>query len=76
MGIIHFELHTALAEIGRRGSNTRNPNFKAAYEQSLLHAEACVRYLRHEPSVLPEGKVGRQAKINADSLKIMLLQAS
>lgn len=74
LGVLHFECHSALAEIGRRGASKKNPNFKGAYEESYMHAEAACNFLRHEPSLLPEGRVRKQAKINADSLKIMLLQ--
>uniref|UniRef100_A0A336MII8 CSON001087 protein n=1 Tax=Culicoides sonorensis TaxID=179676 RepID=A0A336MII8_CULSO len=76
LGVLHFEVHSALAEIGRRGASKKNPNFQGALEESYLHAEKACNYLRHEPSVLPEGRVRKQAKINADSLKIMLLQGA
>ncbi|XP_063709401.1 SET domain-containing protein SmydA-8-like isoform X2 [Culicoides brevitarsis] len=74
LGVLHFEAHSALAEIARRGAAKKNPNFKGAYEESYHHAEQAIKYLKHEPSVLPEGRVLKQAKINAESLKIMLLQ--
>lgn len=74
LGLLHFELHAALAETGRRGAKKKNPTFVAAYEESLLNAEKTLAYLQHEPTVLPEGRVYKQAKINSDSLKIMLLQ--
>lgn len=74
MGVLHFELHAALAETGRRGAKHKRDNFVAAYEESLLNVEKTLHYLQHEPSILPEGKVYKQAKINSDSLKIMLLQ--
>lgn len=74
MGVLHFELHAAMAETGRRGTKNKNSNFVAAYEESLLNVEKTLHYLQHEPSVLPEGKVYKQAKVNSDSLKVMLLQ--
>lgn len=72
LGAIHFELHAGLAEIGRRESEAGNPNFKGALEDSLAHAQEAVNLLRNEPNVLPEGQIGTQAKINADSLKLIM----
>lgn len=71
---MYFEKHAALAELARRQAKKQNPNFVSAYEESLLSAEQVLHYCKYEPMCLPEGRVYKQAKINADSLKIMLLQ--
>ncbi|XP_050095469.1 SET domain-containing protein SmydA-8-like [Anopheles aquasalis] len=76
-GITRFELHAALAELGRRGmeSNSRS-NTPAAglplLQESLLNANECVRMLTHEPSVLLESKICAQARMNAETLGRLL----
>lgn len=72
IGSIHFELHSALAEIGRRASIKREGCFKAALEDSLLHVEEAIKFLSKEPKCLPEGQICKQAEINCDSLKLLL----
>lgn len=72
MGALHFELHAGLAELGRRGAQQLNNSFKGAFEESLLNAEETIRLLDKEPNVLPEGKICEQARINAESLKVLL----
>lgn len=72
MGALHFELHAALAEWGRRGAEQCNNSFKGAFEESLLNAQEAVRLLEKEPSILPEGKICEQARINVESLKVLL----
>lgn len=72
MGSLHFELHAGLAELGRRGAQQLNDNFRGALEESLNNAEEAIRYLQHEPKMLNEGQICAQAKINVESLKIML----
>lgn len=69
---MHFELHAGLAEWGRRGAQQCNNSFKGAFEESLLNAEEAVRLLEKEPNILPEGKICEQAKINVESLKVLL----
>lgn len=69
---MHFELHAGLAEWGRRGAQQLNNSFKGAFEESLFNAEETIRLLDKEPSVLPEGKICEQARINAESLKVLL----
>lgn len=71
-GSLRFELHAAYAELGRREAEKKNSNFRTALEESLFNAVECIRMLRHEPDVLPEGQIGKQAKVNADSLRTML----
>lgn len=72
LGALHFELHAGLAEWGRRGAQQLNNSFKGAFEESLFNAEEVVRLLEKEPSILPEGKICEQAKINAESLRVLL----
>uniref|UniRef100_A0A1B0D7G9 Uncharacterized protein n=1 Tax=Phlebotomus papatasi TaxID=29031 RepID=A0A1B0D7G9_PHLPP len=70
-GCMHFELHAFLAEMARRGVEYE-VECQALLEKSLFHAEKAIQWLEKEPSVLVEGKIYAQAKINADSLKIVL----
>lgn len=72
LGSLHFELHTGLAELGRRGAQHLNENFRGALEESLLNAEETVRLLEKEPTILSEGQICTQAKINVNSLKTLL----
>lgn len=68
VGTIHFELHAALAELGRRGAEQQSDSFRAALEESLCSAVEAIRLLRHEPIELSEGKLCMQARRNADAL--------
>lgn len=72
VGAIHFELHAGLAELGRRGAQQLTDSFRGALEESLRNAEAVVRLLQHEPVELSEGQMCAQARLNADSLRVML----
>lgn len=72
LGALHFELHAALAELGRRSMQKKDNRFHAAIEDSLKSAEDTVRYLLHEPIELNEGQICRQAKANIESLKVIL----
>ena len=72
IGTTRFELHSALAEYGRRASEQKNPNFRGAMEESLFHAEEAARLLAYETSALTEGKIAAQARMNANALKVML----
>ncbi|XP_055693505.1 SET domain-containing protein SmydA-8-like [Lutzomyia longipalpis] len=70
-GCMHFELHAALAEMARRGAEC-GIDCKDILEKSLWHAQKATQWLEKEPSVLVEGKICAQAKINVNSLKIVL----
>uniref|UniRef100_A0A1B0GHX9 Putative histone tail methylase n=1 Tax=Lutzomyia longipalpis TaxID=7200 RepID=A0A1B0GHX9_LUTLO len=70
-GCMHFELHAALAEMARRGAEC-GIDCKDILEKSLWHAQKATQWLEKEPSVLVEGKNLCQAKINVNSLKIVL----
>lgn len=72
MGALHFELHAGLAEWGRRGAKQFNNSFKGAFEESLYNADETIRLLEKEPNILPEGKICAQARINAESLRVLL----
>lgn len=73
---MHFELHAALAELGRRYARDQNGNFRGALERSLYHAEESVRRLQKEPTILSEGQICTQAKLNVESLKVLLASTS
>ncbi|CAD7088383.1 unnamed protein product [Hermetia illucens] len=72
LGLLHFEMHAALAERGRRASPGNPDMCQSALEESLKHAEEVVKLLQHEPKILSEGQICAQAKINRDSLKLVL----
>lgn len=72
MGALQFELHAALAELGRRTMQKNDKRFYRAIEDSLKAAEETVRLLQHEPIELSEGQVCHQAKANIESLKMIL----
>lgn len=65
-------MHAALAERGRRASPGNPDMCQSALEESLKHAEEVVKLLQHEPKILSEGQICAQAKINRDSLKLVL----
>ncbi|XP_055372325.1 SET domain-containing protein SmydA-8 [Condylostylus longicornis] len=74
LGLLCFELHAALAERGRRAS-TREDDADictCALEESLEYVEKSINYLQHEPTTLSEGQIYGQAKINRDSLKLVM----
>lgn len=75
LGTVHFELHAGLAELGRRAIHNGSGCFRGALEESIQNAQETVRYLHHEPIVLSEGKICQQAKLNIDSLKLILTSA-
>lgn len=76
LGSLHFELHAALAELGRRAAQEKKNCFRGAIEESLRNAEETVRLLQYEPIVLSEGKICEQAKKNIQSLKMVLASAN
>lgn len=76
LGSLHFELHAGLAEKGRRTAQERNGNFRGALEESLKNAEECVRLLQREPTILSEGQICAQAKLNVESLRVLLATMS
>lgn len=72
LGAIHFELHAALAELGRRRMQNKENAFRKAIEDSLMNAKETVRLLEHEPAELSEGQICAQTKSNIESLKVIL----
>lgn len=76
LGAISFELHAGLAELGRRGAQQLNNNFRGALEESLHNAYEVIRYLQHEPIELSEGQICKQARMNAESLQVLLSQTA
>lgn len=72
LGALHFELHAALAELGRRSMQNKDNCFRKAIEDSMRNAEETVRLLGHEPTELSEGQICAQTKANIESLKVIL----
>lgn len=76
LGALHFELHAALAEYGRRAMQNKDNCFRNAIEDSLKSAVETVRLLQHEPSELSEGQICVQTRANIESLKVILASTS
>jgi SET domain len=72
LGTTEFELHSGLAELGRRENVAKHECFTDILTESLAHAEEAYRLLNIEPVTTCEGKVAAQARINADSIRVML----
>lgn len=72
LGLIKFELHSALGECGRRAMQVKNPNCKAMLDDSLQYCYDSIRLLCNEAACLPEGSICRQAKINVSSLETLI----
>lgn len=72
LGMLCFDMHSAIAENTRRISLQTNVSSKHLLEESLLYAEKCVEYLQMESDIFIEGHILKQAKINRDALKMVL----
>lgn len=72
LGILCFEIHSAIAEKTRRLSLKTSVNTKVLLEESLKFVEKAIEYLQHEASIFAEGLVYKQAKINRDALKMVM----
>ncbi|KAK9727534.1 MYND finger [Popillia japonica] len=75
LGILLFELHAAISEIGRRkveaGLSGPDDLQEALLESKKLLKET-VELLKHEPPELPEGKILIQAKSNLAELDVIM----
>lgn len=72
LGILCFELHSAIAEKTRRNSLGSNMNFVPWMEESLLYAEKAIQYLSQESNCFAEGLICQQAIKNRDAMKMIL----
>ncbi|XP_026471009.1 SET and MYND domain-containing protein DDB_G0277331-like [Ctenocephalides felis] len=70
LGLLRFELHSALAEKARRCENAERRH--ELLWRSLEAAELCTRSLAKEPSCLHEGLMASQAEKNAIDLRKMI----
>ncbi|XP_067633856.1 SET domain-containing protein SmydA-8 isoform X2 [Eurosta solidaginis] len=73
LGNFCFELHSAIAEHTRRISLQTTLSPKNMLEKSLLYVEKCINYLQHECDLFVEGHILKQAKINRDALRMVLV---
>uniref|UniRef100_A0A8D9BF04 Protein msta, isoform A n=1 Tax=Cacopsylla melanoneura TaxID=428564 RepID=A0A8D9BF04_9HEMI len=74
-GIIIFELHASVAELGRRRSSQGqidSAQLRAFLLESKQYLDEAVWLLQYEPSNLPEGKILVQAQENLSSLNTVL----
>lgn len=72
LGLIKFELHSSYAEMGRRAIVVKDKNCRSLLEESLLNCQEVIRLLAHDPELLPEGMICKQAKINEGSLMALI----
>jgi hypothetical protein len=72
LGLIKFELHSSLAEVGRRAMQVKDSNCRAMLDDSLKYCYDSIRLLSNEATCLPEGGICRQARINASSLETLI----
>lgn len=71
LGVLHFAVHSALAELARRKALQTNNTSKELLIESLRHAEKCIDYLQYEADIFVEGMILKQAKINCNALKLV-----
>ncbi|KAK9883483.1 hypothetical protein WA026_001657 [Henosepilachna vigintioctopunctata] len=69
-GIVLFELHASLAEMGRR--NGEPDTMHRRLTEARRYLIDCIDTLKDEPSFLPEGQILKQAKLNLKSIDIVL----
>ncbi|CAH0563605.1 unnamed protein product [Brassicogethes aeneus] len=68
-GLLLFELHAAIAEIGRRGSPESLPEALMESKNILMEAMGLLKF---EPESLPEGKIYKQAQKNLIDIERVL----
>ncbi|XP_039957436.1 SET domain-containing protein SmydA-8 [Bactrocera neohumeralis] len=73
LGTFCFELHSAIAEHTRRVALQTTLSPKNMLEESLLYVEKCIDYLQRECDLFVEGHILKQAKINRDALRMVLV---
>ncbi|XP_022900342.2 SET domain-containing protein SmydA-8 [Onthophagus taurus] len=76
LGVVLFELHAAIAEMGRRKVENHSFEEPNDVKASLLDSEKIlkevVEILKHEPIELPEGKICQQARKNLQEIQAIL----
>ncbi|XP_014239436.1 protein msta-like isoform X1 [Cimex lectularius] len=71
LGVLHFELHAAIAEKTRRAIDSKSINtneMQMKLMESKAQLEKVISYLKYEPETLPEGKIYKQAMSNLKEL--------
>ncbi|XP_045477742.1 SET domain-containing protein SmydA-8-like isoform X1 [Harmonia axyridis] len=69
-GMVFFELHAAVSEMGRRSFE---PNIMhSRLEEAKKYLNECIDQLKNEPSCLPEGQILNQAKQNLKDIDVIL----
>ncbi|XP_044759590.1 SET domain-containing protein SmydA-8-like isoform X2 [Coccinella septempunctata] len=69
-GMVFFELHAAVSEMGRRSIEPDVMHSRLMEAKQYL--VECIELLKNEPSCLPEGKILEQAKENLRSIDVIL----
>ncbi|XP_030760590.1 SET domain-containing protein SmydA-8-like isoform X2 [Sitophilus oryzae] len=70
-GLVLYELHATIAELGRRGGDPHQLTF-ALHEAKKVLQEAA-ELLKNEPACLQEGKVYKQALKNIKEIDVVLM---
>ncbi|XP_053965872.1 uncharacterized protein LOC128868132 [Anastrepha ludens] len=73
LGTLCFELHSAIAEHTRRVALQTTLSPKNMLEESLLYVDKCINYLQNESDLFVEGHILKQARINRDALRMVLI---
>lgn len=75
LGLLYFELHSALAEMARRNV-AKNGHGRAEttemLEESRSNLEQCIHYLQYESENFIDGQILKQAKRNREALRNIL----
>ncbi|KAH1025994.1 SET domain-containing protein SmydA-8 isoform X1 [Dendroctonus ponderosae] len=70
-GLLLFELHATVAELGRRNADPQQ--LPAVLQESKKLLQESCDLLRHEPDCLPEGKLYIQAQKNLKEIDVVLM---
>ncbi|XP_051169947.1 SET domain-containing protein SmydA-8-like [Leptopilina boulardi] len=68
-GLNLFEMHAAIAEFGRRQEQSE---LRAILMESRRILTEAYKFLRHEPEILPEGKIAIQARNNILEMDVII----
>lgn len=75
LGLVYFELHSALAEMTRRNvakNVSGSYNTTEMLEESRSNLDKCIHYLQYESEIFIEGLILKQAKSNRQAFHNIL----
>lgn len=70
-GLLLFELHASVAELGRRNEDPHQMTFVLQESKKIL--KEATDLLKNEPESLPEGKIYQQALKNLKEIEVVLM---